>query len=468
MRTFLFAIMLNLGFAYTTKVFSQGVSVKESTQNPGIVQVYNYPRFCPKNNDFKLKADGEEIFVYNTSAAPFAAFSCSGEINIEVSLPQRTGSISISPKKYGIDPVVSGNNASFKIPGPMLIVLEYDGMPALFIYANPLEKNMPEISASNVLYFKAGQVYEVGELRLSDNQTLYIEGGAVVRGCVRATAAKNVRIGGFGILDGGYYNKSDPRRSIIFEDCQNSVIEDITVVEPSSWIIVLGICRNITVRNIKELGSVGSTDGTDIVGSKEILVENCFFRNGDDCIAIKSLDLRSHESATLDFSSNVKDVEIKGCSFLSYIGGQALEIGHELRTDSITNIRFIDCDILGVHGFGGVFGIHNSDHATVSNVLYENIRVEHHYDKLIDIRIIKSRWSVDSERGQIQNIIFRNIDVAISEYNPGYSMSVIGGYDNGHLVQNVLFENIKLNGKKIGSADELDLYCKQVKNVFFK
>ncbi|NJK86231.1 MAG: hypothetical protein HC906_09925 [Bacteroidales bacterium] len=80
--------------------------------------------------------------------------------------------------------------------------------------------------------------------------------------------------------------------------------------------IVLGICDNVKVNNVKQLGSQGSTDGADIAGSKNILIENCFFRNGDDCIAIKSLDLRSHGSATLDFSQDVENVEIRGCSFL--------------------------------------------------------------------------------------------------------------------------------------------------------
>jgi len=84
---------------------------------------------------------------------------------------------------------------------------------------------------------------------------------------------------------------------------------------------------------------------------------------------------------------------------MAYVGGQAMEIGHELRTASVRDIRFRDCDVLAVHGHGGVFGIHNADRATVSDVLYENIRVEHHYEKLVDFRIVKSRWSKDDQRG---------------------------------------------------------------------
>jgi hypothetical protein len=192
------------------------------------------------------------------------------------------------------------------------------------------------------------------------------------------------------------------------------------------------------------------------------------FRNGDDCIAIKSLDLRSHHrDATLDYTLDVEDIEITGCSFLAYSGGQALEIGHELRTAFVRNIRFRDCDILGVHGYGAPFGIHNSDRATISDVLYENIRVEHHYNKLIEFRIFESRWSRDKQRGQIRNVTLRNIDVAISTFNPGYTVSVIGGCDAEHTVEHVRFENVRLNGKPAKSADDLDLYTKRASEIVF-
>jgi polygalacturonase len=432
------------------------------------VITYNYPRICPQSSDFKLKANGQEVFVYQTSAEPFASFSGSGMVHVEVETTKPNPNIGISPKKLGIVPKFEGNKISFDLPSGTNVALVVESKPILFIYADKVAENVPSPTDQGVYYFKAGQVYEVGELRLKDNETLYIEGGAVVRGCVRATSAKNVRISGYGVLDGGYYSKGGSRRTIVFEDCRNSVIEDITIIEPTSWMIVLGISQDITVRNVKEIGTVGSTDGCDIVGSKKIRIENCIFRNGDDCIAIKSLDLRGHGTATLDFTSDVEDVEVTGSTFVAYIGGTALEIGHELRTGSIKNIRFANNDILGVHGYGGVFGIHNADHATVSDILFENIKVEHYYNKLIDFKVIKSMWGKDAERGQIRNVTLRNIDVTQSIYNAGYSMSLIGGYDATHTAQNIVFDNFRLNGEKVTNADQLELYVKQAKNVTFK
>jgi hypothetical protein len=145
-----------------------------------------------------------------------------------------------------------------------------------------------------------------------------------------------------------------------------------------------------------------------------------------------------------------------------------MEIGHELRTGSVRDIRFRDCDVLAVHGHGGVFGIHNADRAMVSDVLYEDIRVEHHYEKLVDFRIVESRWSKDEERGQIRNVTLRNIDVAISVFNPGYSCSLIGGLDAQHRIEHVSFENFRRAGKPVTCADEMDLYCKQSNGITFR
>ena len=64
-----------------------------------------------------------------------------------------------------------------------------------------------------------------------------------------------------------------------------------------------------------------------------------------------------------------------------------MEIGYETQTDRISDIVFQDIDVLGVHQFGSVFGIHNGDRAGGKCLMEEN-SVEHHYDKLVDFRTL--------------------------------------------------------------------------------
>jgi len=442
-----------------------------SSMGAGRVTTYSYPRILPVSPSFAVKAGGHDVTVIATSVGAFAAFACEGPVEVLIETPNSIKDIRIAPARHGIKPTIDQRRVSFKLPQPMNLLVEIEGQEQLFLYANSVDKAAPAPTDSGVHYFRAGQVYEVGEFHLHDNETLYIEGGAVVRGCIRATSAKNVRIAGQGVLDGSYYHQGvDGHRSIVLEGCRDSRVEGIIMIEPSSWMFVLGACKNITVSNVKELGHVSGGDGLDIAGSSRVLVENCFFRNGDDCIVLKSLDLRGHrQDATLDFTFDVEDIEIAGCSFMTALGGQIFEIGHELRASNVRNIHFHDCDILEVRDYGAPFGIHNADHATISDVLYENIRVEHHYNKLIEFRIFESRWSKDKQRGQVRNITLRNIDVTVSIYNPGYTVSVIGGCDANHTIEHVTFDNFRMNGRPAKSADDIFLFTNDhASNITFR
>jgi hypothetical protein len=431
------------------------------------VITFPYARATPRSPLFKVWAAGQEQLVFQTSVGAFATFASAGTVDVVVELPAPAREVRIAPARHGVTAGKEGNRLRFRVPVRANLLIEVDGHPHLFLFVNAIESGAPEAA---VHHFKAGQVYEVGELRLRDNETVYIEGGAVVRGCIRATGARNVRVAGHGVLDGGYYKQGvDSRRSIVFEGCRDSRIQDIVMIEPSSWMIMLGACEDVTVSNVKELGFVSGSDGVDIVGSRRIRVENGFLRNGDDCIAIKSLDMRRHgKDASVDFTRDVEDIEVSGCSFMAYLGGQAMEVGHELRCASVKGIRFRDCDVLKKPNYGAPFGIHNADRATVSDVLFENIRVEHHYDKLVDFRIVESRWSGGKGRGHVRNVTLRNIDAKISEFNPGYTTSLIGGFDSKHKIIGVTFDNFRLNGKRVTRADDLDLYTRHAEKISFR
>jgi hypothetical protein len=144
-----------------------------------------------------------------------------------------------------------------------------------------------------------------------------------------------------------------------------------------------------------------------------------------------------------------------------------MEIGYETSTDHIRNIRFEDIDVMAVHNFGSVFGIHTGDRALVENITWQDIRVEHHYDKLVDFRIVWSRWNRDEERGTVRNIRLRDIKVSQVPPNVGYTLSVIAGFDAAHPVENVVFENFHLGGVHVKNPDQLDLVTRHASDLQF-
>jgi hypothetical protein len=100
-------------------------------------------------------------------------------------------------------------------------------------------------------------------------------------------------------------------------------------------------------------------------------------------------------------------------------------------------------------------------------VVWSDIRVEHHYDKLVDFRIVTSRWGKDPIRGQIRNIRLKDIQVCTNPSNDGYSCSLIGGFDENHTVESVSFENFQIDGKLIANADQLSLFTRQASGIEF-
>lgn len=431
--------------------------------------IYDWPSdraLSPKY--FSVTVNKEPVPVCATGVAAFCVVAFEGIIDIKVTVeaPLSQSKVYLRPLSRGIVPDIQAHTVRFSLDRPGNWSLEIEGMMPLFVFANALETTRPDPDDPKVHYFAAGRTHDIDTLQIRSGETVYIEGGAVVRGAIQAADARNIAIRGHGILDGSVFLKDvDARRSIQWEKCQDVLLEDIVMIHPSMWMVTAALCDRVHVRNLKQIGEVVSSDGIDIVGSQDVLIEGCFLRNNDDCIAVKSTNhsARRHSKYT-DWRRDVRHVEVRNCVFLNARAGNVMEIGFELQADSISDITFRDIDVLCGHGEGGVFTIHNGDHATVSGVLWEDIRVEHFYDKLVDFRILNSRWSGDDERGQIRDVRLRNIRVAKDVYN---SPSLIGGYDADHTVGSVHFENFFLGEKAITCADDLHLFQKHASGISF-
>ena len=101
----------------------------------------------------------------------------------------------------------------------------------------------------------------------------------------------------------------------------------------------------------------------------------------------------------------------------------------------------------------------------VSDVQFENIRIEHCYDKLIDFRISHSRYSSDAERGHIRDVTLRDIHWTRTRFNLGYTVSLIGGWDEDHRIENVSIENFVLDGVPIHDLDQLEICTRHCRNL---
>ncbi len=428
-------------------------------------KIYQYARIMRRSEKFTVRINGEEADVLYREFGDLVVTECTGELEIEVLSSENPADVKIRPLSKGMQPEIIEGGIRFTISEPVNLVIGEEDYHPLFFHACPPVENVPDPDDPKVHYFRAGQVYEVEHMPMEDDETIYLEGGAVVRGSLLVEGSKNLRICGHGVWDGSYHKRATNKsRCFVFKGCENVTVEDISMIEPCVWTLVFIQCKQVHVRNIVQITWGNGSDGIDIVGCQDVHIEGCLLRNGDDCVVVKSVGMHDFK----DPGAEVKNVLVERCALMNIKAGNALEIGHELNTEKVHNITFRDIDVLCAHGHGAVFSINNADCATISDVLYEDIRVEHHYAQLIGFRVIRSRWSKQQKRGYIRDIHLKNIRIAYSDLNEGYTLSVIGGFNEAHSVENVTLEDISINDRKIMDANDLDLYMRNTKNVVFK
>ena len=442
---------------------------------------YPAPDSARRAADFFVSVNGQAVFVYDNAVSAMANFSFEGAITVEITSTHDLRWVDIRPKNMGIPVSVTPTKITFRLTKPGQFSIERNGEHSrpLYIFAAPLEKNAPKPDAPNVRYFAPGKIYDVGTLTLKSNETLYIAGGAIVRGTIEATDAQNISIRGRGILDA---SRLDNGRLVRLWRCQTIDIEGITIVNSPGWTIVLLDCDNVTIRHHQQVCWRNGSDGIDLVGTSHVRIRDCFLRNNDDNIVVKSfsIDPETYYSQP-GKGRDVTDILVERCVIWNMPWGNALEIGFELRCKTVNTITFRDCDLIHVER-GAAFSIHNGDEAIVENILYDNIRVEDAPHKLIDLAIFWSQYSTDrpatqaertrqympgawdgvlrlppgqeathgSNRGQIRSVTFRNIAVTDGQF----PYSILYGYDDRHRVENVRFEGLKIHGRLIRSAKE--------------
>jgi len=429
--------------------------------------VYGAPPGLDPSADFKLWLDGQEAFVHHWRDTAFAICSLEAGAEVEVETAFDFNRVKVRPLSRGIRPKIDGRRLRFGLDGPARLSIEFDDdiRRPLFLFAAPPEVDPPSPGEPGVRYFEAGKVHTPGVIELGAGETVYIEGGAIVQGTITAQNADDVAVRGRGILDGSPYERGPevrPPRMMTFVNCRNLTVEGITVADSPTWTVVPTGCAGVSVRGVNIMTWDSTGDGVDLVGCRDAVVEDCFLRCADDCVALKATSYR-HACG----SSNIENIRVRRCVCWNAHPGNGLEIGYETRCDTINDVAFEDCDIIRCEheGYqsGATFSIHNGDHAVISNVRYENIRVEDSREKLIDLKVFYARSSRDEERGQIRGVHFKDIRVV----GGPFPVSIIQGYDPQHVIEDVTIEDLVVHDRRITSANEARMVVELAPGVRF-
>ena len=206
---------------------------------------------------------------------------------------------------------------------------------------------------------------------------------------------------------------------INFNQCEGILIEGVTLLRSPFWVIHPLLSKDITVRGVHINNDGPNGDGCDPESCDRVLIENCFFNTGDDCIAIKSG--RNNDGRQ---------------------GGQGRFAGTPSKNIIIRNSKFNN-------GHGGVV-IGSEISGGCQNVYAENCEMDSpSLDRVLRIKTNSCRGGI------IENINMRNITVgqcgeAVLKINTDYEPREICCRGFYPTVRNVTMENVTCKKSKYG------------------
>lgn len=230
-------------------------------------------------------------------------------------------------------------------------------------------------------------------------------------------------------------------------NCKNVLLEGFEITDGPQWTIHPVYCEDVTIRNVTVSTHGPNTDGLNPDSCKNVLIENCTFDTGDDCIAINS----GMNEDGWRVRRPCENIEIKNCTMNGGHGG--IVIGSAM-SGGVKNVYAHNCKINGtmqgirlksMRGRGGY----------VDNVRFDSIEINNTTDQAIQINMFYEFSTVKPKANTPSD--FRNIEIRnINGKNNKTGIQIKGLPE--HKLRNITLENINLTAEDA-------MICENVENI---
>jgi polygalacturonase len=240
---------------------------------------------------------------------------------------------------------------------------------------------------------------------------------------------------------------------------RNVLIEGLTLKNSPMFEIHPLLCRNLTVRGIKINSHGPNNDGCDPDSCEDVLIENCSFETGDDCIAIKSG--RNRDGRRMAVPS--QNIVVRNCEMKD--GHGALTIGSEM-SGGVRNIFFEKCRLNSPELNQALrFKTNAMRGGTIEHIYFRDIEIGEVSDAVLQIDFTYEEGPNGPEKPLVRDIDIRNVTCRKSKYAlqlRGFANAPIRDlrlsdctFNNiaekniAQNVQNLTLNNVKINGKTV-------------------
>ena len=243
--------------------------------------------------------------------------------------------------------------------------------------------------------------------------------------------------------------------------CKNVLIEGVTIVDSPMWEVHPVLCENVTIRNLHIASHGPNNDGCDPESCKDVLIDNCFFDTGDDCIAIKSG--RNNDGRRINVPT--ENIIVRNCTMKDGHGG--ITVGSEI-SGGVRNLFGHDCKLDSADLWTALRVKNNASRGgTLENFYFRNITVGQVSRAVVEIDFNYEEGAKGSYVPVMRNYVVdglkcttgnRAVDLQGLDNAPIYDVSIkntaFGTVKNKSIMKNVKglkLENVTVDGLKVES-----------------
>lgn len=228
-----------------------------------------------------------------------------------------------------------------------------------------------------------------------------------------------------------------------FNNCNTVLIEDLTLKNSPFWVVHPVLTDNFILRGVTIVSAGPNSDGCDPESCNGVLIENCFFDTGDDCIAIKSG--RNNDGRRWAIPS--QNIIVRNCRMADGHGG--VVIGSEI-SGGFANLFVEDCEMDSPELLR-VIRIKTSDcrGGIIENVNVRNVKVGKCSEAVLKINLMYEPRE-ECKRGFppfVRNVTLENVTSQESQYG-----IYIVGLDGSVNVSDITLRNCSFNGVQQGTS----------------
>lgn len=239
-----------------------------------------------------------------------------------------------------------------------------------------------------------------------------------------------------------------------FIHCNRVLIEDLTIINSPFWVLHPMFCENLIVRRVNIQSKGPNSDGCDPESCKNVLIENCTFNTGDDCIAIKSG--RNNDGRRWNIPS--ENIVIRNCKMNDGHGG--VVIGSEI-SGGFRNLFVENCE-MDSPNLDRALRIKTSNcrGGIIENVYFRNVKVGQVKEAVVRINLLyePDEKCTGNYSPTVRNVFVDNVTANKSRFGIFIDAPENDANVSDIYVTNCNFENVSSGGNRyIGKMDRIFL-----------